>query len=162
MKLQPGPKKELTHIAGGTALCTAVMWVAFAALHVAGWAPFDYTVILGSLLGAAIAVGNFAVLCLTVQRGIEIDDEKERKKLFQLSYNGRMLLQAAWVVIVIVAPCFQLVAGVAPLLFPRVTIYYLQITGRYQPEKPKTQEVSVLEDDAPEAASDAGSEGGEN
>lgn len=162
MKLQPGPKKELTHIACGTALCTAVMWVLFAALRVAGFAPFDYTVILGSLLGAAIAVGNFAVLCLTVQRGIEIDDEKERKKLFQLSYNGRMMLQAAWVVIVIAAPCFQLVAGIAPLLFPRLTIYYLQITGRYKPEKPKAQEVSAEEDDAPQAASDAGDEGGEN
>ena len=33
MKLQPESKKELTRIACGTAICTAALWVAFAALH---------------------------------------------------------------------------------------------------------------------------------
>ena len=44
-----------------------------------------------------------------------------------------MLLQALWIIIAIAAPCFQAFAGVLPLLFPRVTIYYLQITGKYKP-----------------------------
>ena len=35
MKLQPESKKELTRIACGTAICTAALWVAFAALHLA-------------------------------------------------------------------------------------------------------------------------------
>ncbi len=47
MKLQPESKKELTRIACGTAICTAVMWVIFAALHLVGWVKFDYTVVLG-------------------------------------------------------------------------------------------------------------------
>lgn len=162
LKLQPQPKKELTHIACGTALCTAVMWVVFAALHLVHWVAFNYTVVLASLIGAAIAVGNFAVLCLTVQQGIEIDDEKKRKGLFQVSYNVRMLVQAAWVVIAIAAPCFQPVAGIAPLLFPRVTIYYLQITGRYKPETPKEPEVSVEEDNGSAPAPASEDEGGEN
>ena len=51
MKLQPESKKELTRIACGTAICTAVMWVIFAALHLVGWVKFDYTVVLGSLIG---------------------------------------------------------------------------------------------------------------
>ena len=55
MKLQPESKKELTRIACGTAICTAVMWVIFAALHLVGWVKFDYTVVLGSLIGAAVA-----------------------------------------------------------------------------------------------------------
>ena len=45
MKLQPESKKELTRIACGTAICTAVMWVIFAALHLVGWVKFDYTVV---------------------------------------------------------------------------------------------------------------------
>ena len=53
MKLQPESKKELLRIAGGTAFCTAIMWVLFAALHLVGWVKFDYTVVLGSLVGAA-------------------------------------------------------------------------------------------------------------
>ena len=36
MKLQPESKKELTRIACGTAICTAALWVAFAALHLCG------------------------------------------------------------------------------------------------------------------------------
>ena len=44
-----------------------------------------------------------------------------------------MLLQAVWIIVSIGAPCFQPFASVLPLLFPRVTIYYLQITGKYKP-----------------------------
>ena len=46
MKLQPESKKELTRIACGTAICTAALWVAFAALHLVGWVKFDYTFLL--------------------------------------------------------------------------------------------------------------------
>ena len=59
MKLEPESKKELGRIAGGTAICTAAMWVVFAALHTVGWARFDSSVILGSLVGALVAIGNF-------------------------------------------------------------------------------------------------------
>ena len=93
MKLEPESKKELGRIAGGTAICTAAMWVVFAALHTVGWARFDSSVILGSLVGALVAIGNFAGICLVVQKIIDEQDEKRRKAKLQLSYNGRMLLQ---------------------------------------------------------------------
>ena len=69
MKLQPESKKELTRIACGTAICTAVMWVIFAALHLVGWVKFDYTVVLGSLIGAAVGFGNFVGICLVAAHG---------------------------------------------------------------------------------------------
>ena len=121
MKLQPESKKELTRIACGTAICTAVMWVIFAALHLVGWVKFDYTVVLGSLIGAAVAIGNFAGICLVCQKVIDEQDEKRRKATLQASYNVRMLLQAVWIIVSIGAPCFQPFASVLPLLFPRVT-----------------------------------------
>ena len=133
MTLQPESKRELKRIAGGTALCTAAMWVIFAALHLVGWARFDYRVVLGGLGGAAIAVANFAGICFVVQKIIDEPDEKRRKAKLQLSHNGRMLMQAVWVVVAIAAPCFQPFASVLPLFFPRITIYYLQITGKYKP-----------------------------
>ena len=68
MKLEPESKKELGRIAGGTAICTAAMWVVFAALHTVGWARFDSSVILGSLVGALVAIGNFAGICLLSAR----------------------------------------------------------------------------------------------
>ena len=165
MNLQPEAKKELLHIACGTVLCTVAMWVVFSALHLVGWAPFDSTVILGGLCGAAVAVGNFAGICIMVQKVTAEPDEGRRKMILKLSYNTRMLLQAGWVVVAILAPCFQFIAGIAPLVFPRVTIYYLQITGKYKPAKaaPAQEEVSVEDPDdtLAAAAGDPGSKGGE-
>ena len=118
MKLQPESKKELTRIACGTAICTAVMWVIFAALHLVGWVKFDYTVVLGSLIGAAVAIGNFAGICIVCQKVIDEQDEKRRKATLQASYNVRMLLQAVWIIVVhrgtgassrlpVFCPCFS-------------------------------------------------------
>lgn len=165
MKLEPESRKQLLRIAGGTAICTAAMWVLFAALHLVGWVRFDYTVVLASLVGAVVAIGNFAGICFVVQKIIDEPDEKKRKATLQLSYNSRMLLQAVWVVVAIAAPCFQPFAGILPLLFPRITIYYLQITGKYKPLAPVGPSVDVsVEDDpepAPEPEAEPRDEGGE-
>ncbi len=148
MKLQADSQKELIHISCGTILLTVVMFVVFAALHLVGWVAFDYRVVLGGVVGSVVAVINFAGLCLMVQKAIDEPDEKHRKALIQLSYNVRLMLQAAWILAAILAPCFQFVAGILPLAFPRMTIYYLQLTGRYHPAKPKGEEVSVEEEPA--------------
>ena len=112
-----------------------------------------------------MAIGNFAGICFVVQKVIDEQDEKRRKATLQASYNIRMLLQALWVVIAIAAPCFQPFAGALPLLFPRVTIYYLQITGKYKPLAPAGPSVDVsVEDDAepaPEPEAEPRDEGGE-
>ena len=105
MKLQPESKKELTRIACGTAICTAALWVAFAALHLVGWVKFDYTVVLGSLIGAAVAIGNFAGICIVCQKVIDEQDEKRRKATLQASYNVRMLLQAVMINVSIGTTC---------------------------------------------------------
>ena len=165
MKLQPESKKELLRIAGGTAICTAAMWVVFAALHLVGWVRFDSTVVLGSIIGALVAIGNFAGICFVVQRIIDEPDEKRRKAKLQVSHNSRMLLQAVWVIVAIAAPCFQPFASVLPLFFPRITIYYLQITGKYKPlaASAPAQDVSVENEPAAAPAQGEGSEekGGE-
>ena len=165
MKLQPESKKELTRIACGTAICTAALWVAFAALHQVGWVKLDYTVVLGSLIGASVAIGNFAGICIVCQKVIDEQDEKRRKATLQASYNVRMLLQAVWIIVSIGAPCFQPFASVLPLFFPRVTIYYLQITGKYKPLKTRQEhvDISVEDDPAPAAApaADPADKGGE-
>ena len=165
MKLQPESKKELLRIAGGTAVCTAAMWVVFAALHLVGWVRFDYTVVLGSILGALVAVGNFAGICFVVQKIIDEPDEKRRKAKLQVSHNSRMLMQALWVIVAIAAPCFQPFASVLPLFFPRITIYYLQITGKYKPLAQGTLSEDVSVEDVPAQApaqgEDSGEKGGE-
>ena len=109
-------------------------------------------VLLGGIIGALVAIGNFAGICLMVQKVIDEQDEKRRKAQLQASYNIRMLIEAVWVIVAIGAPCFQPFAGILPLLFPRITIYYLQITGKYKPLAAPQEPVDVSVEDDPEPA----------
>ncbi|MBQ7859110.1 MAG: ATP synthase subunit I [Faecalibacterium sp.] len=145
MRFEPEVKKTLKQIAAGIALCTAVLWVVFAALQLLGLTRLDLRVVLSSVLGAAVALANFVIICVTSTKYLDMQDEDQRKKFLTLSHNLRMLLQAGWVVLCIALGALHLVAGVAPLLFPRITIYYLQITGKYRPQKTKTEEITVDE-----------------
>ncbi|MDD4851140.1 MAG: ATP synthase subunit I [Gemmiger sp.] len=129
MKLQPASAKELRHIAVGTAICTAVMVAVFGLLAAFGLVRFQYTIPLGAVCGAAIAILNFAVLCLTVQEAARADEKNAHYKV-KLSYNIRLMVQAGWCVVAYLLPCFQVVAAVLPLLFPRVVIYITQAVER--------------------------------
>ena len=164
MKLQPESQKEMKRMTAGVALCTAIMFVLFAALRVAGLAPFDLRVILGGLGGGAVALLNFRGICVMTQKAVAEQDEKRRRTMIQLSYNRRMLLQVVWILVALMAPPIQWVAGILPLAFPRVTIYYLQITGKFQKQTPKGEEVSVDETVPPvgELVVDPEDEGGES
>lgn len=140
MKLQPASQKELLHISVGTLLCAAVMVGVFALLDRAGIYPFSLSVIWAALGGSAVAILNFALLCLTVQKVAEMgDNAKNARAAMQASYNTRMMLQGVWCVLALVLPCFQAVAGILPLLFPRVAIFLMQRTGRVGPEQSGTQ-----------------------
>lgn len=134
MKLQPASQKELTRIAVGSLICAAVLVAVFGVIGLLGLHPFSWTVVSGALVGTAVAVVNFALLCLTVQSAAEESDEKKMRAKVQLSYNGRLMFQAAWGLIALICPWFQTIAGILPLLFPRIVIYYLQITGKYKPQ----------------------------
>ncbi len=61
MKIQPAVKKETGHIACWSGAGTILMIVAFAVCHklFPDAVPFDYKVVLGGVIGAAVSVGNF-------------------------------------------------------------------------------------------------------
>ena len=60
MKIQPAVKKETGHIACWSGAGTILMIVAFAVCHklFPDAVPFDYKVVLGGVIGAAVSVGN--------------------------------------------------------------------------------------------------------
>lgn len=130
MKLQPASKKEIKRISVGSAICFVIMVAVFFVLSCLGVGTFGYTVILGGLAGTLVAIGNFTLLCLTIQRAAEIEDKKQMKARIQVSYNARLFLQAAWIVVAFLLPCFHVIAAAIPLLFPTVVIYVLQIKGK--------------------------------
>ena len=130
MKLQPASKKEIKRIAIGTGAFDLILLAVLFILSLEGLLTFDYTVLLGTAVGSLVAILNFTVMCLTIQKATGIDDQKQMKAFIQGSYNGRLMLQAGWVIVAILVPHFQVVASAAPLLFPNLTIFYLQSKGK--------------------------------
>ena len=150
MKLQPASQREVKRIACGTAvggvLLVAVMFV----LSLMGVGAFDYRVITGAIGGCIVAVLNFAMMCMTIQRAVNISEQKAMKSFIQGSYNGRLLLQAGWIVAAYLIPWVNVFAAAIPLLFPNLMIFYLQARGKLvTPSKRKNappEEIEELED----------------
>ncbi|WP_373216352.1 ATP synthase subunit I [Ruminococcus sp. 5_1_39BFAA] len=130
--IQPAVRTETKRVAVGTFTCVILMWVVFGILHVImpEQVPFDYTVILGGLGGGIIAVLNFFLMGLTVQKVVSLTDEGDARNKMKASYSQRMMLQLLWGVAAIAVPCFQFAAGLLPLLFPNIVIKAVGIFGR--------------------------------
>lgn len=143
MKLQPASKKELTRITIGTGVCDVILIAALFLLSQFGIGTFSFfRILISTLCGSLIAVVNFAIMCLTVQSAVGMTDQKKMKAKFQLSYNARMIIQAGWTVAAFLIPQIHFVAGAAPILFPKVTILYLQATGKLIPKEEASAQVS--------------------
>ena len=76
MKVQKAVLKETGHIAIGVLLADVLMCAVFAIVH-----KFDYTVVLGALLGTAIAVANFFLLGVTLQKAVGMKNPELIQKL---------------------------------------------------------------------------------
>lgn len=131
MKFQSASRKEIRRVALGVGVCDGIVIAALFLLSLAGIGTFrPLPVFLGAACGSAVAIGNFALLCLTVQTAAETEDRRAMRRKFQLSYNLRLLVQAAWVVACYLIPQIHFIAGAAPILFPNLVVYYLQFRGR--------------------------------
>ena len=155
MILQPASQQEVKRVAAGTLVCDVLL---VAGLFLAS--QFDIgtfelgKILLSCAIGSVIAVLNFALMCLTVQSAIGMTDRKKMQAKFQLSYNTRTILQAGWAVMAFLIPGLHFIAGAAPILFPKVTILYLQAKGKLLPPDPprpstpeSTEEPAASSDD---------------
>ena len=124
MKLQKAVKKETGIIATSVAVGVLVMYLVFFCLHmvVPDWAPFDIKVIIGGIGGYLVAVGNFLGLAVSVQKVASIEDEDRARKTMGVSYRYRTMIQFLWVILSIVLPFINPVAGIAPLFVPSIVI----------------------------------------
>ena len=149
MKLQPASRKEITRITLGTLICDAILVAVLFLLSLVGVGKFEPgRIFLGIVCGSVIAVGNFTILCLTVQSAVGMENKRKMKARFQISYNIRLIVQAVWVVASFLIPQIHFVAGAAPVLFPNVVIYFLQFTGRLLPK----QDIQPQQTQQPEQA----------
>jgi len=146
MEIQPAVKKETLRVLITTAVGTVIMWIAFFVLHMVmpEDVPFNYTVILGGLGGLIVAVLNFFLMGLTVQKVASEEDEKNARAAMKTSYSRRILLQLIWIIIALAAAPVQWVAGILPLLFPSAGI---KIKGIIDQRKFNRQEVEQKQDE---------------
>jgi len=82
---------------------------------------WDYTVLLGNLLGIIATILNFFLMGLTVQNALS-KEEKDAKNIMKLSQSGRLFMMFAFALIGYLVPVFNAIAVVVPFLFPRIAI----------------------------------------
>ena len=138
MKLQAASRKEVTRITKGVLICDGVMVAGLFLLSQLGVGGFDIVkVLLGTFIGSLISIGNFIILCLTIQSALEIENKRKMKARFQMSYNVRLFIQAAWIVAAfLLRSKVHFIAAALPVFFPNVWLIYQQITGKLNTGSP--------------------------
>ncbi len=145
MKLQPASRKEIARISLGTLVCDGIMIAGLFLLSQFGIGKFELSrILLGAVCGSLVAIVNFAILCLTVQSAVEIENKRKMRSRFQFSYNIRLVLQAVWVVACFAIPQIHFIAGAAPVLFPNVVIFYLQSKGKLTQPSESSQPAKAI------------------
>ena len=115
-KLDPVVIKETIYIGVISLIFSVIMQSVF--LIIGKW---DYTVLLGNILGYFAIITNFIVMGFGVQKAVT-KDEKEAKSVMKFSQTFRMLFMFVVAIIGHVVPVFNLIAVVIPFLFPRIAI----------------------------------------
>lgn len=107
--VQPAVKKETKNVAVSTAVGVVIMWGVFAVLHMVmpDKVPLDYTVFLGGICGGLIAVMNFFLMGITVQKVAASTDEDAARSRMKASYSQRTMIQMLWIIVAIAAPLFS-------------------------------------------------------
>ena len=147
MKLQSASRKEIRRICIGTLVLDILLIAGLFLLSQFGIGTFDYRVLIGVAGGTVIAVLNFTLMCLTVQKAVNIQEQKQLKSFIQGSYNGRLLLQAGWIVAAFLVSHIQVIAAAIPLLFPSLTIYYLQVKGKLVEPSDRSPQEEITEEE---------------
>ena len=123
--------RETKRIAVGVFSMLAIMLVVYAAMG-----RFSLAVVLGGLIGSLYAVINFLLLGMTVQKVAEMREGNEELARMQMksSYNMRMVIMILLIVVAFALPFVDGLACMIPMLFPRLTILVLQLTGKIKDE----------------------------
>ena len=102
-----------------------------------GFAVFgywDYTVLLGSLLGLLITTVFFYSICVSVPKALQYGDADLAQKSIKASRSLRTIVMAVGLVIAIKVPLFNMYAAMIPLLFTRISITLLNLKGEEETE----------------------------
>lgn len=124
-KPQQSIVKETKRIAVGTVIMLVVMLAVYAVLG-----KFTVSVLLGGLLGSAYAIFNFFMLGMTLQKAASMTDQQMAHMKVRSSYSTRMIGMMVLAVVAFALPFIEGIPCMIALLFPRATIFALQVTGQ--------------------------------
>lgn len=133
-KTDPTVKKETIYIAVWTVILSVFIHSVFLILK-----RWDLTVLYGNLLGIFVAVLNFFLLGRTVQSAL-LKDEKDAKNAMKVSQMLRYLLIIIVVAAAALLECFNIIAVVVPLLFPRIAITFRPLFDKKSKEEGEKHE----------------------
>ena len=115
-KIDKTVARETVYIAAVTFVLSVAMQMVFAVIH-----RWDYTVLLGNILGFVAAVLNFFLMGITVQKAVVMSPEDAKKRV-KLSQSLRLMMLGLFAIVAGVFKCFSLISFVIPLLFPRIGV----------------------------------------
>lgn len=124
-KPQQSIVKETKRIAVGTVIMLIVMLAVYAVLG-----KFTVGVLLGGLLGSVYAIFNFFMLGMTLQKAASMTDQQMAHMKVRSSYSTRMIGMLVLAVVAFALPFVEGIPCLIALLFPRATIFALQVTGQ--------------------------------
>lgn len=123
MKIDGTVKKETAYVAAAEAILIAIMLAVYLIIS-----KFTLNVLFAALISGAVAVLNFFLMGLTVQKAVTVDDDSDRRKLIRASQLVRLLVMGVVVIVCAVFPKFDIFALFIPLFFPRL---FAQARGIY-------------------------------
>ena len=110
--------KETKYIGAWVLIFSVLMQAVF--LVIGKW---SLAVLFGNLLSGAFVVLNFLLMGITVQRAV-LKEEKEAKTMVKVSQLYRSLMMLIMAVVGVALPCFDTVAVIIPIFFPRIAIMF--------------------------------------
>ncbi len=121
MKIDKTIKIETINVGIGILICSFITQIGFLI-----FGKYNLSVFLGSLYGGSIALLNFFLMGLTVQKIANMDDQKAAKRKMQASYSMRQLLLLLMVGVgMYIAEKYEIFHWLPILLavvYPRITI----------------------------------------
>ncbi len=90
---------------------------------------WDYTVILGNILSAFLAVGNFFFMGVALEKAVS-ESEKRARAIAKISQTIRQLVLFVVAALGVVLPYFNNWAVLVPLFFPRIAISLRPLFGK--------------------------------
>lgn len=127
-KVDKTVKHETIYIAITVLIMSVLLQAVF--LIIGKW---DYTVLSGNLLSGIVAIANFFLMGLTVQKAIS-QDEDQSVNMMKLSQLLRMIMLLLTTILGVTLPYFNLCAIIVPLFFPRIAVSFRPLFDKQKSE----------------------------